>query len=172
MNTKIIVRNSLPQDIDPIAKSIIPDDLEKLCGTGPSSNNIRRILTDILSGESYTVSSESGAIGFAYGLLDALRTYTAPQGKRILYVPFWIIETSALPGHEEEFFEELRNSIDKLQKKTMGFPIAFKANPKKANRVRHLKELGFTYAKQIRENGRNFELYVRTPENTDKSAVL
>jgi hypothetical protein len=126
----------------------------------------------MLSGESYTVSSESGVIGFAYGLLDTLKTCAVSQGNTIMYFPFWIIETKALPDHEKEFFEELGSSIDKLHKKTMGLPIAFTANPKKENRVRYIKELGFTYAKQIRENERNFELYVRMPENTDKSVIL
>ncbi|MDR1133473.1 MAG: hypothetical protein LBL05_04880, partial [Synergistaceae bacterium] len=155
----MIVRNSLPQDIEPIAKNIIPDDLEKLCGTGLSNDRIRDIITYIMSGESYTVSSESGAIGFAYGLVDALETCALPQGKTIMYVPFWIIETTALPGLEKEFFEELRNSIGVLHRKTMGFPITFLVNPQKTNRVRYLQELAFTYVKQIRRNGRNFELY-------------
>jgi hypothetical protein len=171
----MIVRNSLPQDIDSIAKNIIPDDLEKLCGTELSGDRIRDVITRIMSGESYTAASESGVIGFAYGLMDTLKTCALPQGKTIMYVPFWIIETSAataLPSIEEEFFEELGNSIDKLYKKTMGLPIAFTANPQKANRVRHLKELGFTYTKQIRENEHDFELYVRTPENTDKSTAF
>ena len=65
-------------------------------------------------GESYTVASESGVIGFAYGLMDALKMCALPQGKTIMYVPFWIIETTALPGREEEFFEKLGNSIDEL----------------------------------------------------------
>lgn len=169
----MIVRNSLPQDIDPIVKNIIPDDLEKLCGTGLSGSSVRDILTHImLSGVSYTVSSDSGVIGFAYGLMDTLKTCALPQGKTIMYVPLWIIETTALPDLEEAFFGEFGNSIDKLYKKTMGLPLAFTANPKKSNRVRYLKELGFTYVKQIPENERNLELYVIKPENTAKSATL
>jgi hypothetical protein len=168
----MIVRNSLPQDIDPIAKNIIPDDLEKFCGMELSDDRIRGIITYLMSGESYTVSSESGAIGYAYGLVDTLKTCALPQGKTIMYVPFWIIETTALPGLEKEFFEELGNSIDELHSKTMGFPRAFLANPQKTNRVRYLKGFAFTYVKQICRNGRNFELYVRKSENAEKSTDL
>jgi hypothetical protein len=165
MSAKIVVRNSLPQDIDPIAKNIIRDDLEKLCGTGTSEHGIRVILTLMMSGESYTVSSESGVIGFAYGLVNTVETCAIPGGKTIMYVPFWLIETTELSDCEKEFFDELGNSIDKLYGKTMGLPIGFKADPKKTNRVRRLKEIGFVFAKQIRENERDFELYLRTPEN-------
>jgi hypothetical protein len=105
MNVKLIVRKSLPQDIEPIAKNIISGDLEKLNLYGYSKGTVRDRITLLISGEtSYTVSSESGAIGFAYGLLDTIESCKLPEGGKIAYVPLWILETTILTELEKEFF--------------------------------------------------------------------
>jgi hypothetical protein len=170
MGAGIVVRNSLPQDVEPILRGMIQYDKEKFDAGGYSGDDVGGALRRFMSGgQSFTVSDEEGAIGYAFGLFDTIGSCDK-GGKKMIYMPFWMVQTTKPCCPEPEFWEEFAGCLDELEKRAMGLPIAFWAYSKNASRMEHLRRLGFEMVEGASRPEKDFVLFVRKKSPPEKTA--
>jgi hypothetical protein len=161
----LLIRQSLPQDIEPLYRNILAEDKEDLLALGHAESDIPQVLSSALTGRKcFTGISTFGELTCLFSLMNTVETCDVTLNnvkKTLLYMPIWFIGTTRLLKYHDIFIQKFKYCIEEIEEMARGVPIGNWLGVNNEYRVSWLHWFGFEFVKHEQMNNVPFMLYAR-----------